>query len=958
MGSGNINVNQGMLSFEGGASVTGTGTITVNPGGALAASNWASPVTLSENITLNGGTLQTDTNSANGNSTIASPINLAANSSVYVLGGSTLSLAGQISGSGILSVSSPGLLKLTGSNAFFSVPAFNGGNVDLSSAAGPSIPGNLAMNNAWVFVSQGNNQFGPTSVITFSTSNASSGYYNVLELDGNSQTVAGLVGGRTDGTSGFIENGQDRTGSGTSTLTVNTVNATDAFTFYGGIRDNVGAGMMAIAKSGPGLQVLAGFCPYTQGTTINGGTLQIGAGGNTGSLAAAATNTITDNGTLAFSRSDTQTYANTISGSGSVVQLGPGTLVLGGTSTGYAGSVAVTAGTLRLVTPGAMPACASPGLVSVAGGGTMSVAAGGSGWAGSDIGNLVTANGSGFAAGSWLVVDTTGGSVSVAASFGGGMGLAKIGANTLALAGTTSYSGPTAVLAGMLQAATPLPGCATPGQITVANGGTLTVAAGGSGWAGGDIGNLLSANGSGFASGSLLQIDTTAGGVNVGSSFSGNMALTTLGTNALVLSAANGAVGPITVGVPSGSGTLQLPAGGAIGSPAVSVAGTLAVNGGSLTVTGIGNPPDSLLAGTTAAPGAIYFSGGMLMVSATANPALAVASGPGASSWTQTGGTAVIVGQVNAGGTAATSSGSAQMTFSGGSFLQSGGKPFYLAPWCPATMTISGAANVSLNELIFGYSGTQAMTLNLNGGLLTVGSGGVAYQSGTATFSLNGGTLQAGGNFSVASNANLSTVVNPGGAIIDTQGYSVTVNSILLPGNGNGGLTKLGSGLLTLAAANTFTGVTTVSNGTLALGNSLALGQSTFDTSGAGTVSFGALTAGTLGGLQGPNNLTLNNSTTAAAAVALSVGTNGQNTTYSGSLGGGGALNKVGNGTLQLACEHLRRRNDRQQRRSASGQFRRPGQRLPHGQRRRPRPQRLQSRRPRAPGPDRYRDQQ
>ena len=55
-----------------------------------------------------------------------------------------------------------------------------------------------------------------------------------------------------------------------------------------------------------------------------------------------------------------------------------------------------------------------------------------------------------------------------------------------------------------------------------------------------------------------------------------------------------------------------------------------------------------------------------------------------------------------------------------------------------------------------------------------------------------------------------------------------------------------------MAAADAFSGNTLVSNGTLVLGNSLALQNSTLDTSGSGTLSFGIFTTAALGGLTGP----------------------------------------------------------------------------------------------------------
>ena len=74
--------------------------------------------------------------------------------------------------------------------------------------------------------------------------------------------------------------------------------------------------------------------------------------------------------------------------------------------------------------------------------------------------------------------------------------------------------------------------------------------------------------------------------------------------------------------------------------------------------------------------------------------------------------------------------------------------------------------------------------------------------------------------------------------------------------------------------------------------------NSTLDTSGSGAVNFASLTSATFGGLTGPGNLTLLNA--GSAALALSVGDNNTDTTYSGILAGPGSLTKLGAGTLTL----------------------------------------------------------
>jgi autotransporter-associated beta strand protein len=95
----------------------------------------------------------------------------------------------------------------------------------------------------------------------------------------------------------------------------------------------------------------------------------------------------------------------------------------------------------------------------------------------------------------------------------------------------------------------------------------------------------------------------------------------------------------------------------------------------------------------------------------------------------------------------------------------------------------------------------------------------------TATLNLNGGTLKptaASGNFINLRFSGNTTPVNvkAGGAIFDTNGFNITVAALLVAAadSPGGGLTKTGNGTLTLSANNTYTGVTTLSAGTLAVG--------------------------------------------------------------------------------------------------------------------------------------------
>ena len=134
-----------------------------------------------------------------------------------------------------------------------------------------------------------------------------------------------------------------------------------------------------------------------------------------------------------------------------------------------------------------------------------------------------------------------------------------------------------------------------------------------------------------------------------------------------------------------------------------------------------------------------------------------------------------------------------------------------------------------------------------------------------------------------------------GGGGVNTGSYNATINSTI---SGLNGLWKRGSGTLTLGGANTFSGYTNITGGTLTLANVNALAGSTLDyNSYGGLLSFGALTAATLGGLQGSQSLALTNG---SAGVALTVGANDSTTTYTGILSGAGSLKKTGAGELTL----------------------------------------------------------
>ncbi len=84
------------------------------------------------------------------------------------------------------------------------------------------------------------------------------------------------------------------------------------------VQRNDGGG--GLTKQSGGTLTLTAANSYTGGTTIAAGTLQLGNGGASGSIVG----DVTDNGALAFDRSDVVSFDGTISGSGSVSQIGAG----------------------------------------------------------------------------------------------------------------------------------------------------------------------------------------------------------------------------------------------------------------------------------------------------------------------------------------------------------------------------------------------------------------------------------------------------------------------------------------------------------------------------------------------------------------------------------------------------------------------------------------------------------
>jgi autotransporter-associated beta strand protein len=245
------------------------------------------------------------------------------------------------------------------------------------------------------------------------------------------------------------------------------------------------------------------------------------------------------------------------------------------------------------------------------------------------------------------------------------------------------------------------------------------------------------------------------------------------------------------------------------------------------------------------------------------------------------------------------------------------------------TVTVQNNAQLNIGAAILdlqNVANTAAIsTLRLNGGVTTVG--GFSKTLGYTNFiNFNGGVLKAGQPnatfLTYGGTTTSSNLVQAGGAKIDDGGFAITISAPLvhdgaLGATADGGLTKLGSGTLTLSGAETFTGNVTVSNGalvltaaaTLSTSSNLNLAAGIFDASALGgfplttgkIISGGGAVNGNFtmnsGATLAPGNpvgtLTFSNNLTLAAGSVqnFELGTTSDRVNVSGALTLGGTVN-------------------------------------------------------------------
>jgi len=363
------------------------------------------------------------------------------------------------------------------------------------------------------------------------------------------------------------------------------------------------------------------------------------------------------------------------------------------------------------------------------------------------------------------------------------------------------------------------------------------------------------AGGAGGASGSGGGGDSGGGG-GVGIHATGGDAGSNAGGPGIISGAAGGAAGDTTGSGPGGAGGAS--GGGGGGSPGGGGGG----GGGGVGGLGVAGGFGGGGGGSGGGGGAGGFGGGG--GGGDTNPGGVGGFGGGGGGASPSGGTGGFGAGVGASGNLGNPGG-----FGGGGaglggaiFVQQGG-----------TLTISGPLTLNGNTVTGGNAG---------GGTATSGS---AFGSGIFVQGNDAGNAGAGSLTFSPAVGEVQTVSN---AIADQTGSGGSGGSA-----GAWGLNKAGLGTLVLDGANTYTGATTVSAGSLQAGAANAFAPSSAHSVASGaTLDLNSFNQ-TIGSLAGAGNVTL-------GSGALTTGGDDSDTTFSGVIGGSGAMNKVGTGTMTL----------------------------------------------------------
>jgi T5SS/PEP-CTERM-associated repeat protein/autotransporter-associated beta strand protein len=288
-GTGKIVFNHTDTGYVFASDVSGAGSIRTEAGTTI----FTGTSTYSGGTTLAGGTLQL----GDGGTTGSITGNVTDDATLVFNRSNAYGFGGVISGSGTVQQNGTGTTTLSGTNGYLGGTGLNAGT--LSIAADTNL-GNAA---------------------------------GALSFNGGVMQVTGTAFTSTARTINWGSNGGG----------FDIADANNTFT----VNQTIGSGG-ALTKLGAGSLVLTAANSYAGGTTIAAGTLQLGSGGTTGSI----TGDVTNNGSVAFNRSNTYQFDGVISGAGAMRQIGSGTTVLTGNNA-YSGGTTISAGILQLGNGGA-----------------------------------------------------------------------------------------------------------------------------------------------------------------------------------------------------------------------------------------------------------------------------------------------------------------------------------------------------------------------------------------------------------------------------------------------------------------------------------------------------------------------------------------------------------------------------------------------------------------------------
>jgi len=454
-------------------------------------------------------------------------------------------------------------------------------------------------------------------------------------------------------------------------------------------------------------------------------------------------------------------------------------------------------------------------------------------------------------------------------------GLTKTGEGNLKLSNTNTYSGLTTVSAGVLSYGITnalngdvtvngqtakldlLSFSDTVGTVTLSGGGTLT---GNSGKTLTTTGSFEMQNGtvSIILAGASMPLNKTSTGSVTLSKANTYTGLTTV-TEGVLSYGINGAISTGAVTVNGGTlalgsyydtvGTVTLASGSITGSNAtgLTTTGSFEMQSGSVSAKLAGTMPlNKTTAGTVTLSAANTYTG--LTTVSEGTLAYGINSALSTGAVTVSGGTLALDTYTDTVGTVTLTSGSITGTGTSGILTASTGNTFEMQSGS-VTAVLDGT-NIPLNKTTAGM--VTLSNTNTYTGLTTVSAGTLAYgisdAISTGAVTVSGGTLALGsyvdsvGTVTLASGSITGTgtsgiLAASTGNTFEMQGGSVTA---VLDGT-NIPLNKTTAGMVTLSNTNTYTGLTTVSAGTLAYGINDAISTGAVTVSG-GTFSLGSYT--------------------------------------------------------------------------------------------------------------------